>query len=631
MHSPEMGHLLEEEIKQYSHSPVHYAISRRDHATLRSILESLPSLAKAGEVATESQSIIEEQKADRVSAEIDRRDVSGRETPLHLAVRLGDADAVEMLMAAGADWSLQNEQGWSALQEAVCTKKEAIAILISRYYQPMAWAKWCRRLPRITATMRRMRDFYMEITFNFESSVVPFIGRIAPSDTYKIWKRGSCLRADMTLAGFDGFKVQRSNQSVLFLGDGQENGKLLVLTHKDKEITNALEAVEVHQSEAEIARDIAVMSKTNIYRPGIDVTQAELVPQLNWRRQEKTELVGLWKAKVYDMHHVMVSIRSRRVPGTATDEDLLVTEIERQERKLEDDCINQLTEEEKDQLRIALSMDNPGVIEEGFDHCQMHGIRNGYNQSGDLGDNEDENASVTLSLPKENGAVGSLGPSEDGKKGRFSWGRKVTKYEGSNGATGKTPNKAVGQAPESSHIFVGKWSSNVKNKGGERNAKGKGKFAERQDDSTDSTPKHRIMSTYNGNLESEYKKGLQPVLWLTPNFPLKTEELLPLLDILANKVKAIRRLKEVLTTKLPLGTFPVKVSQCRFKKMLLKNKSPNPNRRRNGKENKLKKMRAGFHICLIVIETVASILGDLCYYLLLLIRLPLDLVVKYPF
>lgn len=63
-----------------------------------------------------------------------------------------------------------------------------------------------------------------------------------------------------------------------------------------------------------------------------------------------------------------------------------------------------------------------------------------------------------------------------------------------------------------------------------------------------------------GGKESEYKKGLRPVLWLSPNFPLRTEELLPLLDILANKVKAIRRLRDLLTTKLPPGTFPVKVA-----------------------------------------------------------------------
>ncbi|KAF3675531.1 hypothetical protein FXO38_04714 [Capsicum annuum] len=59
--------------------------------------------------------------------------------------------------------------------------------------------------------------------------------------------------------------------------------------------------------------------------------------------------------------------------------------------------------------------------------------------------------------------------------------------------------------------------------------------------------------------ESEYKKGLRPVLWLTPDFPLKTEELMVLLDILANKVKAVRRLRELLTTKLPPDTFLVKL------------------------------------------------------------------------
>ncbi|KAJ4895345.1 Ankyrin repeat domain-containing protein 13 protein [Raphanus sativus] len=42
----------------------------------------------------------------------------------------------------------------------------------------------------------------------------------------------------------------------------------------------------------------------------------------------------------------------------------------------------------------------------------------------------------------------------------------------------------------------------------------------------------------------EYNKGLRPVLWLTPDFPLKTEELLPLLDILANKMMKPHTLKK---------------------------------------------------------------------------------------
>ncbi|CAI9756777.1 unnamed protein product [Fraxinus pennsylvanica] len=89
-----------------------------------------------------------------------------------------------------------------------------------QHYQPLAWAKWCRRLPRLIGTMKRIRDFYMEISFHFESSMIPFISRIALSDTYRTLKRDTNLRADIILAGFDGFKI------LLFLGDGSEDGKV---------------------------------------------------------------------------------------------------------------------------------------------------------------------------------------------------------------------------------------------------------------------------------------------------------------------------------------------------------------------------------------------------------------------
>ena len=69
------------------------------------------------------------------------------------------------------------------------------------------------------------------------------------------------------------------------------------------------------------------------------------------------------------------------------------------------------------------------------------------------------------------------------------------------------------------------------------------------------------LSNTSSCVETEFKKQTKPILCLTPEFPLKAEELLPLLDILATKVKAVWRLRELLTTKFPLGTFPVKVSQ----------------------------------------------------------------------
>eukprot|EP00250_Pteridium_aquilinum_P006863 c16693_g3_i1 orf=204-2306(-) len=572
-----MAQLSLQEIEKYRHSPIHHAIACQDYVSLKRILSKLPKLPKAGEVITELESILAEEVADKVSGVIDRRDVPNRETPLHLAVRLGDAAAVEMLMAGGADWSLQNEQGWSALQEAVCAHEEGIAMIITRYYQTLAWAKWCRRLPRITGAMRRMRDYYMEITFNFESSVIPFITRIAPSDTYRIWKRGSNLRADMTLAGFDGFKIQRSDQSFLFLGDGTEDGRvapgsLLMLTHKDKEVTNTLEGAGAQPSEAEIAQEVAIMSQTNMYRPGLDVTQAELVPQLTWRRQEKTDMVGSWRAKIFDMHHVQISVRSRRVPGAMTDEELFAAESEAQADEV-DDYAGLLTEEEKRQLENVLSMETPEP-DEGEKDSSLS-MKNGDSEPGKIRrDKRSGDISAGVFMHEQNG-LERTSSFLDQKKGWFGWGRKDSKQEGDNKNAFQSSSTENGES-EDSH---GRTASsrflryNVKQKVETSSSSTSGKkeidtLADEESEKGEDRATRRLrmmkdkrnqLPSSNGSL-SEYKKGLRPVLWLTHDFPLKIEELLPLLDILANKVKAVRRLRDLLTTKLPLGMFPVKVA-----------------------------------------------------------------------
>ncbi|XP_022744418.1 uncharacterized protein LOC111295261 [Durio zibethinus] len=532
-----------EDLSRYAHSPAHLAVARRDYAGLRHIISTLPRLAKAGEVNTEAESVEAELQADAVLAVIDRRDVPGRETPLHLAVRLRDPVSAEILMAAGADWSLQNEHGWSALQEAVCTREDVIAMIIAQHYQPLAWAKWCRRLPRIVASAARIRDFYMEITFHFESSVIPFIGRIAPSDTYRIWKRGSNLRADMTLAGFDGFRIQRSDQSFLFLGEGYTSedgnlslppGSLIVLSHKEKEVTNALEGAGAQATESEAAHEVALMSQTNMYRPGIDVTQAELVPHLNWRRQERSEMVGSWKAKVYDMLHVTVSVKSRRVPGAMTDEEIFsVDDEERMANGGENDEYDDvLTTEERMQLDSALRLGNTDGFCDDDEHvvvdCQENGSR---------GSNENFESN---GVAKE-------------KKSWFGWNKKGSK-QSDDPEDSKILKKFSKLAPEGSNqrqVGSHKLSSEFVKEDAVDGKKGKDKGGKK---------KKKKGGISDAKHESEYKKGLRPVLWLTPDFPLKTEELLPLLDILANKVKAIRRLRELLTTKLPLDKFPVKVA-----------------------------------------------------------------------
>lgn len=445
--------------EDYAHSPVHYAVALGDQTTLSRLVSSLPRLADPAQIHSESDSLAQERLAEKISSIVDRRDVPNRETPLHLAVRLNDSFSARTLASAGADISLQNSSGWNALQEALCRRCSDIALILLRHHHRSAWAKWRRRLPRLVAVLRRMRDFYMEISFHFESSVIPFVGKIAPSDTYKIWKRDGNLRADTSLAGFDGLKIQRADQSFLFLGDGDRNldipsGSLLVLNRDDRKIFDAFENAGAPMSDSDIA---GFCSQTSVYRPGMDVTKAELVGRTNWRRQDKTESVGEWKARVYEIHNVVFSFRSRKVAvetDIAGSEQVLPLELE---------------EDEDEGFLVA---ENPSF---GLPDRRRH----------------------SSFVREERGFVPITRKSVD------------------------VPSSAI---PD----------------------------------------RRRLISTVTPPLqqtkEKEFVKSLRPSVWLTEQFPLKTEELLPLLDILANKVKAVRRMRELLTTKFPAGTFPVKVA-----------------------------------------------------------------------
>lgn len=446
--------------EDYSHSPVHYAVVLGDHTTLTRIISTLPRLAAdPSKIHTESDSLSQERVADQIASVLDRRDVPFRETPLHLAVRLNDAFAARSLASAGADVSLQNAAGWNPLQEAVCRRNSDIALILLKLHHRSAWAKWRRRLPRVISVLRRMRDFYMEISFHFESSVIPFVGKIAPSDTYKIWKRDGNLRADTSLAGFDGLKIQRADQSFLFLGDGDQThnvscGSLLVLNHDDRKIFDAFENAGAPMSESDIA---GFCAQSSVYRPGMDVTKAELVGRTNWRRQEKTESVGEWKARVYELHNVVFSFRSRKVHenDVAGSEQVLPLELD----------------EDDDGFLVA---ENPSF---------------GFNVS----NNDRRRHSSFVREERDFVTVGR---------------------------------KSVDIIPSAA------------------------------------LPRRStaVMAAPPPTKEKEFVKSLRPSIWLTEQFPLKTEELIPLLDILANKVKAVRRLRELLTTKFPPGTFPVKVA-----------------------------------------------------------------------
>jgi hypothetical protein len=114
------------------------------------------------------------------------------------------------------------------------------------------------------------------VDFHFESSVVPLLSpRAAPSDTYRIWKRGANLRADTTLAGFDGLRIRRADHSFLFFGEETDAGgrllppgSLLVLHRGKREVHDAFAVAAAAGDEDAATSDAAA------YRPGLNITSA---------------------------------------------------------------------------------------------------------------------------------------------------------------------------------------------------------------------------------------------------------------------------------------------------------------------------------------------------------------------
>ncbi|KAK0131010.1 Ankyrin repeat domain-containing protein 13B [Merluccius polli] len=159
---------------------------------------------------------LEKELAADEQKDLERPDPRGR-TPLHLAVTLGHLDCARVLLLHGADVSKENRNGWTVLQEAVSTRDPELVRLVLRYRDYQRTAKRLAGIPVLLERLRQAQDFYVEMKWEF-TSWVPLVSRICPSDTYRVWKSGQCLRVDTTLMGFEQMTWQRGKRSFIFRG-----------------------------------------------------------------------------------------------------------------------------------------------------------------------------------------------------------------------------------------------------------------------------------------------------------------------------------------------------------------------------------------------------------------------------
>ncbi|XP_078362282.1 ankyrin repeat domain-containing protein 13B-like isoform X3 [Oculina patagonica] len=172
-------------------------------------------------------------------------DPRGR-TPLQLAVSLGYLNCVKCLLRGGCDANAINRDGWNEILSLVLQHRD-----FQRGSQRLAG------IPELLDELSATADSYVEMKWEF-TSWVPFMSRMCPSDTYKIYKCGANVRADTTLIGFDQNDWQRGNRSYVFKG-GADGGEFLEIDHDKKR--HFRETLQIRHSKMQMMKMILWISE----------------------------------------------------------------------------------------------------------------------------------------------------------------------------------------------------------------------------------------------------------------------------------------------------------------------------------------------------------------------------------
>ena len=181
--------------------------------------------------------------------DLEVKDPHGR-TALMLAVMLGKTDCAKILVDAGADVNTETE-GWTVVQEATATGDPDLVQLVLDNRDRARYSARVGGIPQLLKKLQDAPDFYVEMTWEF-TSWVPLVSRMCPSDTYRqglesledcrenvvcrVYKRGSSVRVDTTLLGFDQQSWVRGSRSYIFAGSQDGLAQFTEIDHDTKQV-----------------------------------------------------------------------------------------------------------------------------------------------------------------------------------------------------------------------------------------------------------------------------------------------------------------------------------------------------------------------------------------------------------
>merc|ERR1719188_1308747 len=232
-----------------------------------------------------------------------------------LAVTLGHLEATRVLLKHGSSVNVINKGGWTVVQEAVATGDPELLQLVRERRDRQRYTSRVGGIPDLLQKLKSAPDFYVEMKWEF-TSWVPFLSRMCPSDTYRVYKQGSSVRIDTTLLGFDQTSWVRGNRTYIF--SGKHNGAdLYEIDHdtrtvycEEMKIISPDELESYVQSEEQISARLT----TPLVLTFVDTDK------INFERSrsgfwgwggDKTEAVSGYETKVFGANNVELVTRTR--------------------------------------------------------------------------------------------------------------------------------------------------------------------------------------------------------------------------------------------------------------------------------------------------------------------------------
>ena len=239
-------------------------------------------------------------------------DPRGR-TPLHLAVTLQRVKCVQVLLNHGANTLAVNRHHWNVFQEAICTGNSELAGLVLQYRDEQLAAVSRDEIPVMLAKLESTSDFYIEMTWKF-SSWVPLVSRLCPSDTYRIWKKGTNVRVDTTLIGFERLSWVRGNLSFVFRVGADGARTVSEINHDRKTVftrvlQNASSSMPSYAQDAEVAQKMQSPVVTTYINT--DTVAFQKQKSVWGFESQKTETIDGHSAKVFNATGLDIVTKTR--------------------------------------------------------------------------------------------------------------------------------------------------------------------------------------------------------------------------------------------------------------------------------------------------------------------------------